>query len=97
VRAFEAFAPAPREAAVYNLGGGRAAHCSMLEAIAMCEAIAQRELLWTLAEAPRIGDHRWWISDACDFRAHYPGWGVQYGVAEILQEIHDENAERWTA
>jgi CDP-paratose 2-epimerase len=96
VRAFEAFAAAPRQAAVYNLGGGRSANCSMLEAIAMCEAIAQRELQWTLAEAPRVGDHRWWISDTSDFRAHYPAWDVRYGVPEMLRQIHDENAERWT-
>jgi nucleoside-diphosphate-sugar epimerase len=37
VRAFEAFAAAPRPAAVYNLGGGRASNVSMLEAIARCE------------------------------------------------------------
>ena len=40
VAAFEAFHRAPRSAAVYNIGGGRASNCSMLEAIAMCEEIA---------------------------------------------------------
>src|SRR4051794_7593170 len=63
VRAFSAFAAAPKAAAVYNLGGGRQSNCSMLEAIALCERIAGRELQWTLSDDNRIGDHRWWISD----------------------------------
>ena len=54
---------APRPGAVYNLGGGRGANCSMLEAIDACERIAGRELDWTLSDEARIGDHRWWISD----------------------------------
>ena len=44
VAAFAAFHAAPRSAAVYNIGGGRFSNCSMLEAIALCEEIAGREL-----------------------------------------------------
>ena len=44
---------APRAAAVYNLGGGRASNCSMLEAIAACERIAGRELDWELSDQAR--------------------------------------------
>jgi CDP-paratose 2-epimerase len=95
VRAFTAFAAQPRVAAVYNLGGGRAANCSMLEAIALCERIAGRELQWTLSDEARIGDHRWWISDLSDFKADHPEWDIEYGIEETLQEIHDANAERW--
>ena len=54
---------APRVAAVYNLGGGRHANCSMLEAIALSEDLAGRPLEWTLEAANRPGDHVWWISD----------------------------------
>src|SRR5207302_10071355 len=39
VQAFAAFHSSPRAAAVYNLGGGRASNVSMIEAIALCEAI----------------------------------------------------------
>ena len=53
VRAFEAFAAKPKPAAVYNLGGGREVNCSMLEAIALCETIADRALDWTLSDEPR--------------------------------------------
>lgn len=97
VAAFEAFHRNPRPASVYNIGGGRASNCSMLEAIAMCEEIAGRELEWTLSDDNRIGDHRWWISDLDPFRADYPGWDITYDVRDVLQEIHDHNAELWLA
>jgi CDP-paratose 2-epimerase len=97
VAAFAAFHAAPRAAAVYNLGGGRASNCSMLEAIELCQEIAGRELDYEIAGTPRIGDHRWWISDTSDFEADHPGWRVTVGVREVLQEIHDANAEQWSA
>jgi CDP-paratose 2-epimerase len=97
VRAFAAFHARPRAAAVYNLGGGRASNCSMLEAIALCERIAGRELDWTLSDEARVGDHRWWISDLAAFEADYPEWSLTRDVPGMLQEIHDANAERWVA
>jgi CDP-paratose 2-epimerase len=96
VRAFAAFHERPRVAAVYNIGGGRESNCSMLEAIAVCERIAGRKLDWTLDENARIGDHRWWISDLREFREDYPDWRLDYGIEEILREIHDRNLERWS-
>jgi CDP-paratose 2-epimerase len=95
VDAFAAFHASPRAAAVYNIGGGRSSNCSMLEAIALCQQIAGRELSWTPSEDARTGDHRWWISDLEEFRRDYPGWTPRYDVPAILKEIHDANAERW--
>jgi CDP-paratose 2-epimerase len=97
VAAFDTFHRAPRVAAVYNIGGGRASNCSMFEAIEMCEAIAGRELNWQLSDANRIGDHRWWISDLDPFRADYPGWDITYDIEDVLREIHQQNAELWMA
>jgi CDP-paratose 2-epimerase len=97
VAAFEAFRADPKPGAVYNIGGGRRSNCSMLEAIEACERIAGRELDWSLDEANRIGDHRWWISDVSDFEADYPAWQPRYGIEEILTELHAVNAERWLA
>jgi CDP-paratose 2-epimerase len=96
VAAFAAFHAAPRPAAVYNIGGGREANCSMLEAIALCERIAGRELDWRLDDRARIGDHRWWISDLGPFRADYPEWELRYGIEETLREIHEGNVEAWS-
>jgi CDP-paratose 2-epimerase len=95
IRAFDAFFHDPRSAAVYNMGGGRASNCSMLEAIGLCEQIVGREMQWTYAEQNRAGDHIWWISDLSRFQADYPHWRLEYDVPEILQEIYDANVERW--
>jgi CDP-paratose 2-epimerase len=95
VRAIAAFCEKPRVGAVYNMGGGRKSNCSMLEAIAMCEDIANRALNWNLVSEARIGDHRWWISDLRSFTEHYPDWGITRGVREILEEIYRENADAW--
>jgi len=97
VSAFAAVHAAPRAGAVYNLGGGREANVSMLEAIELCEAIVGRELDYTISDQARIGDHKWWISDLAAFKADYPGWGLTYGIEGILREIYEHNVERWTA
>ena len=96
VLAFDAFHSAPRAGAVYNIGGGRTSNCSMLEAIELCERIADRKLDWALADDERIGDHRWWISDLTEFQADYPEWRPTLDVEQILREIHDANVDAWT-
>jgi CDP-paratose 2-epimerase len=96
IAAFDAFRKAPRAAAIYNIGGGRFSNCSMLEAIEVCERVSGRELSWEMGEEPRIGDHRWWISDLAPFEADYPDWKLRYGVEDILREMYEQNLERWT-
>ena len=95
VQAFQLFHEAPRSAAVYNLGGGRASNVSMLEAIEKCQRVAGRELDWELSDEARAGDHRWWISDLSQFERDYPAFRLRYGIDEVLQEIHDANVEHW--
>jgi CDP-paratose 2-epimerase len=97
VQAFELFHRAPRPGAVYNLGGGRASNVSMLEAIALCERISGRELDFEVCERPRPGDHRWYLSDMDEFVRDYPDFRLRYGIEDVLRQIHDGNAERWTA
>ena len=97
VTAMEAFHAAPRAGAVYNLGGGRASNCSMLEAIAACERIAGRELDYELSDQARMGDHRWWISDLAEWERDYPDWRLEYNLETTLREIHDHNVERWAS
>ncbi|HEX7939735.1 MAG TPA: NAD-dependent epimerase/dehydratase family protein [Gemmatimonadaceae bacterium] len=93
--AFNAFFEAPRSAEVYNIGGGRASHCSMLEAIAACERIAGRKMNWKYEEKNRVGDHIWYVSDLRRFQSHYPAWRITRDVDQILTEIIEENGERW--
>jgi CDP-paratose 2-epimerase len=87
VSAFWHFIQAPRSGAVYNIGGGRAANCSMLEAIAACERLTGKPVNWSYCEENRTGDHIWWISDVRRFEADYPGWRRRYDIDAILEEI----------
>src|SRR4051794_30551669 len=97
VDAFLLFHAQPKTAAVYNIGGGRANACSMLEAIAICERIAGRELNWKMSDEARVGDHRWWISDLDEFGSQYGGWRPQRDLETILREIYEANTERWAS
>lgn len=95
IAAFDAFFKSPRSAEVYNIGGGRHSNCSMLEAIRMSEDITGNEFRSTYVEDNRSGDHIWYISDLARFKEHYPNWELKYDVKGILQEIYDNNIERW--
>ncbi|MEA5581267.1 NAD-dependent epimerase/dehydratase family protein [Nodularia harveyana UHCC-0300] len=95
VNAFYHFYKQPRIAEVYNIGGSRFSNCSMLEAIKICEKIAERKLDWSYVETNRSGDHIWWISNIQKFKNHYPEWNLKYNVQDILQEIFTRNTTRW--
>jgi CDP-paratose 2-epimerase len=96
IRAFDEFARAPRVGEIYNIGGGRFSHCSVLEAIERSEQIAGKRLEWTYTEDNRIGDHIWWVGDNGRFASHYPAWRQEFDVDRILKEIHEFNRDRWT-
>lgn len=96
IRAFDEYYRSPRLAEVYNIGGGRFSHCSMLEAIQLCQQITGEKLNWQYVEENRRGDHIWWISDLSHFRSHYPDWNLTYDIPRILQEIYETNRDRWT-
>lgn len=85
--AFWAFFAAPRAGEVYNIGGGREASCSVLEALATVERLTGRAPRWSLRDEARIGDHVWWISDTRKFRAHYPGWRPTRDTSGLIEEI----------
>jgi CDP-paratose 2-epimerase len=89
VNAFWHFFKNPRRGEVYNIGGGRYANCSMVEAIALCEELTGRSLNWSYIDDNRVGDHIWWISDIRRFQSHYPEWRVTYDIRTTLTEIHD--------
>jgi CDP-paratose 2-epimerase len=88
VEAFWQFCQAPRCGEVYNMGGSRHAHCSMLEAIRLCEEISGKKLQWSYLEDNRVGDHIWYVSDVRKFQAHYPNWKYKYDLRAILNEIY---------
>jgi CDP-paratose 2-epimerase len=93
--AFEAFFREPRRGEVYNLGGGRFANTSHLEAFRIAEEITGRQADLNYVDRPRVGDHQWWVSSMARFRSHYPGWHPTYDVPAILREIYEANAGIW--
>lgn len=86
-RFMHAFWQAPRTAAVYNLGGGRANSCSILEAFRLAEEETGKPMRWTYRDEPRSGDHICYYSDLAKVREDYPGWCVTVGLPEIVREI----------
>lgn len=95
IQAFYEFFRKPQVAKVYNLGGGRRSHCSVLEAITLSQQITGRELTWNYSPQHRIGDHIWWISDMSTFQRDYPAWTPQYDIPAILKDLYETGAERW--
>jgi CDP-paratose 2-epimerase len=94
VNMFWYFYNSPRIGEVYNAGGGRFSNCSMLEAISSCEKISGKKMNYSYTEDNRRGDHIWWISDVSKFRSHYTSWYWEYGIEDILVEIHEALVSR---
>lgn len=86
-RFVELFAAAPRVAERYNLGGGRANSCSILEAFAAVEARTGRPVRWEYLDRARAGDHVCYISDLRRVRAHYPEWSLTWSLDDIFDEL----------
>lgn len=83
----EAFIASPRRGEVYNIGGGRANSCSILEAFGKVEAITGKPMRWEYVEKARDGDHICYISDLTKMRTHYPEWSITKNLDSIFEEI----------
>jgi CDP-paratose 2-epimerase len=93
-RFIAAFIASPRAGEVYNIGGGRANSCSILEAFAVIAEISGKKMAYEYIDQSRSGDHICYISDLRKMRTHYPGWGITKSLSDIFQEIHDSWAGR---
>ncbi len=82
-----AFFQAPRAGEVYNLGGGKANSCSILEAFKLAEKFSGREMVYTYLNENRIGDHICYYSDLRKIKAHYPGWDITKSLESTIGEI----------
>jgi len=81
------FLRAPRVAEVYNIGGGKANACSILEAFRIAEKFSGREQVFTYVDENRIGDHICYYSDLRKMRAHYPSWDIRISLEETIRQI----------
>lgn len=87
VSAFWQFVQAPRPGAVYNIGGGRERSCSVIEAIRLVEKVTGKRIQTAYEDRPRVGDHKWWISDTRKFERDYPNWKQRYTLEETVAEM----------
>ncbi len=81
------FIKAPRVAETYNIGGGKANSCSILEAFKMVYDLSGQEQVWSYVEENRIGDHICYYSDLRKMKMHYPSWDVSISLRETMEQI----------
>ena len=77
----------PTKAAVYNVGGGRANSCSILEAAALFEEIAKYPLRLKVEPTARFGDHIVYYTDLKKVRTQYPEWRIRRTLRDIFGEM----------
>lgn len=96
-RFIEEFIAAPRVAEVYNLGGGKANTCSILEAFDIITGISDKPMRYHYDENHRIGDHICYYSDLRKMKAHYPGWDITKSLQQTFEEIYEAWVQRQKA
>jgi len=93
-RFIHAFIENPRIGEPYNIGGGKANICSILEAFAITERISGRPMISTYTDENRIGDHICYYSDLSKMRAHYPSWDITVSLEETVRQIVEAQRQR---
>ncbi len=86
-RAIEEIYANPRCGEAYNMGGGRANSCSILEAFDMVEELTGKKMQYEYLDQPRVGDHICYISDLTGFQKHYPQWSVTKGLDNVFRDM----------
>lgn len=86
-QAFYAFYRTPRSGAVFNLGGGRENSISINELLDTVSKKLTKKLNIEFFPIPRMGDHKWWITNTDRFRSHYPRWHITHTTDEIIESI----------
>lgn len=82
-----AFYQNPRSGEVYNLGGGKANSCSILEAFSLVEKFTGKRQIHSYLDQNRIGDHICYYSDLRKMKAHYPQWDITKSLTQTISEI----------
>ena len=95
-RFIASFLAAPRVAEVYNLGGGKANSCSILEAFQITGSFTGKEQVYAYVDENRLGDHICYYSDLRKMKAHYPGWDITQTLEETIKQIVEAWKSRTT-
>ena len=51
------------------------------------EHFSKKKTKMIFEKHPRIGDHKWWISDVRKFQNHFPGWKINYSIEKIIEDM----------
>lgn len=86
-RFIEEFIKAPRAAEVYNIGGGKANTCSILEAFEIAAKFTGKKMKYTYTDQNREGDHICYYSDLRKMKEHFPGWSITVSLDETIRQI----------
>lgn len=88
-RFMAAFVDSPRIGEVYNLGGGKANSCSILEAFKIVEKFSGQKQVYNYVDENRAGDHICYYSDLRKLGEHYPNWNLSVSLEETVSQIVD--------
>ena len=93
-RFIECFLQAPRSGEIYNLGGGKANSCSILEAFEICESISGKKQKYEYLNENRIGDHICYYSDLTKIKDHYPEFEIKHSLKDTIHQIVEAQDRR---
>lgn len=79
----------PRIAAVYNIGGGKANSCSIIEAISLLESIGGKSFKYEYVDENRIGDHICYYSDLSKIQSDFPTFQIKKNLNTIIRNIYN--------
>jgi CDP-paratose 2-epimerase len=86
-RAIEEIYEQPRCGEVYNLGGGRANSCSILEAFDRVQDLSGKMMRYEYIDQSRAGDHICYISDVSKFQSQYPRWSITRSLDQVFRDL----------
>jgi CDP-paratose 2-epimerase len=87
INCFWQFFKNPKNGLVYNIGGGRFSNCSILEAIKIIEKKLNINVKIIFNKVPRIGDHKWYVTNLNKFLKDYPGFKQKYNTETIIENL----------
>lgn len=90
----EAYINRPRPGEVYNIGGGKANACSILEAFQLIASISGKPMRYDYVDQNRIGDHICYYSNLSKIQRDYPEWKITRPLQTIFEEIYASWAMR---
>ncbi len=77
----------PKEAAIYNIGGGYLNSISLIESIKKIESITQKKMIYKYSDTARIGDHICYYSNLEKIKKDFPNWSITKNLETIFMEV----------